>query len=337
MTTVQAIDAKANYNAVKIQINDPKTNIPEGLKNSEDNGIYNAVNIEVNRPSVDVAKKAIYDYPQAQSVVTYDMAGIAPVTKPQLPPPNLTTTEAEKAPQEANVSFQAAPEIVEAEKKTPNANIKDAVAKLSSNDYDVQAQQMEEIAKLAMQNPEKTIPFVTAEIFDSLINIIKKDTTNFAIPTESQIEARKKIIINEIAKEQAKLNNQKPEDFTPPYKVTEAELKEAMTLTEMEQAERNKEYALYTIAILAKTYADEVQKETGNIVPLTDLPGASEIVDTIKNNNNPGIKIASLDALRYISRPEYKDEIKSIFTVVTRDENPQVAELAKMAIQSLEQ
>lgn len=337
MTTVQAIDAKANYNAVKIQINDPKTNIPEGLKNSDDNGIYNAVNIEVNRPSVDVAKKAIYDYPQAQSVVTYDMTGIAPITKPQLPPPNVTTTEAEKVSNEANVAFQAAPEIVEAEKKTPNAKIQEAVTKLSSNNYDMQAQQMEEIARLSMQDPKNTLPFVTTEIFDNLINIIKKDTSNLAIPTDSQIEARKKIIINEIAKEQAKANGQKLDNFTPPYKVTEAELKEAMTLTDMEQAERNKEYALYTIAILAKVFADEVQNQTGNIVPLTDLPGASDIVEAMKTNKNPGIKIAAIDALRYISRPEYKDEIKSIFTLMTKDENPQVAELAKMAIQSLDQ
>lgn len=54
----------------------------------------------------------------------------------------------------------------------------------------------------------------------------------------------------------------------------------------MEQAERNKEYALYTISILAKIYTDEVEKQTGNIVPLTDLPGSAAIVDALRFNPN---------------------------------------------------
>ena len=61
MTYISAVDINkginskaATYNAVKIQINDPKTNITEGFKTSpEDNNTYNAVAIEVNRPSVE--------------------------------------------------------------------------------------------------------------------------------------------------------------------------------------------------------------------------------------------------------------------------------------------
>ena len=64
MTHIPTLDANrgintkaATYNAVKIQINEPKTNIPEGFKNSpEDNGTYNAVAIEVNRPTVEAGK-----------------------------------------------------------------------------------------------------------------------------------------------------------------------------------------------------------------------------------------------------------------------------------------
>ena len=57
MTSVSPItnSTDANYNAVKIKINDPKTTIPEGFK-SADLGNYNAINIEVNRPTVDVVK-----------------------------------------------------------------------------------------------------------------------------------------------------------------------------------------------------------------------------------------------------------------------------------------
>ena len=89
MTNITPLNADranaANYNAVKIQVNDPRTNIPEGFKSEDgDNGIYNAVNIEVNRPRVNAGMKKpeikpIYNYPQANGIVTYDMAGIAPV------------------------------------------------------------------------------------------------------------------------------------------------------------------------------------------------------------------------------------------------------------------
>ena len=100
MTHIPAIDANrainsksATYNAVKIQINDPKTNIPDGFKTSpEDNSVYNAVAIEVNRPAVEAGKKHkhhhchnIYDYPCAECPVTSDMAPIHPVKVPNLP------------------------------------------------------------------------------------------------------------------------------------------------------------------------------------------------------------------------------------------------------------
>ena len=103
----------------------------------------------------------------------------------------------------------------------------------------------------------------------------------------------------------------------------------------MEQAERNKEYALYTIAILSKVYTDEVLKHTGNVVPLTDLPGASTIVNALTKNENPSIKVASIDALKYIYRPEYKEEIKSVLNIASKDQNAYVSQIATITLDSL--
>lgn len=92
MTRIPSIDnnnilSKANYNAVKIQINDPKTNIPEGFKiNNEDEGLYNAVNIEVNRPAVNVIPaRMIYSYPNAEKAENVT----APLELNSLPVPPL--------------------------------------------------------------------------------------------------------------------------------------------------------------------------------------------------------------------------------------------------------
>lgn len=354
----------ANYNAVKIQVNNPQTNIPEEFKGAED-GIFNAVNIEVNDPSVNVRKNP-YDYPQADKLVTYDMlacpqCNIPPMPiyqtnlykfdteielecdcdeckaakaeakkadeKPAVPAPNLTTVEAEKA---QNVTFNGI-----SFKGVETDSVKNAVTKLNSNNYDEQALQMEEIARLSIETPEKIIPFVNTEIFDSLVKIAEKDTSNLSKPSEQQIETRKKIIVNELIKEQARTQGQEIKKEDLPYQLTDADLAIAIELTDMEQAERNKEYALYTMAILSKTFADEVQKQTGNVVPLTDLPGATTIVNSLKNNDNPGVKVAALDALRYISRPEYEKELNSIFTIATRDENPYVSRSAIIALENM--
>lgn len=97
MTTICPIDAcnaLASYNAVKIQVNDPRTIIPEGFKgNVDDHGIYNAANIQINRPTVEVKKDTTYEYPENKEVVTYEQAQIQTV---KVPAPNVTDVEAEK-------------------------------------------------------------------------------------------------------------------------------------------------------------------------------------------------------------------------------------------------
>lgn len=412
MTHIPTLDANrginskaATYNAVKIQVNDPRTNIPEGFKSSpEDDGTYNAVAIEVNRPTVETGTKhhhhSIYDYPCAECAVTSDMAPIHPVNIPNLPvfpvayqttnfinnrtlinaevevenkdeakqikkdlnktpeaelviieeeiiavpEPNVTTTDAEK--KDANnisfngISFKANEnkqtiEIVPPVEIKPDVEIPEVISKLSNSDFDIQAQQMENIARVSMQDPQKAVPYIVTEVFNELTNVVKKDTAELTPPSEKQIELRQQIIVNEIVKEQARSKQQNPDTIELPYQLTEKDIKTASTLSSMEQAERNKEYALYTMAILAKVYGDEVQRHTGNVVPLTDMPGVSTIVDTLRNDANAGVKIAAIDALSYLNKPEYKDEINSVLDLATKDANPLVARNAAITLDYL--
>lgn len=414
MTQIPAIHASksvntkaATYNAVKIQVNDPRTNIPEDFKpSSEDNGTYNAVSIEVNRPSVEAGKKqqhhnCIYDYPCADCPVTSDIAPIHPINLPEIPvfpvayqttnfinnrtiisaefeadnetepkniqqtnetsnpvegaeiviieeivavpEPNLTTTEEQKAKPE-DISFQGVSfkgnetnkiEIIPPVEIKPDIDIPKVVSNLSDSNFDIQAQQMEDIARVSMEDPQKAVPYIVTEIFSELIDIVQKDTSELAPPSEKQIELRKQIVINEIVKEQAAAQKQDLSKIELPYNISEKDIQEASNLSTMEQAERNKEYALYTMAILAKVYTDEVHRHTGNVVPLTDLPGVSSIVDAIRFNTNGGVKIAAIDALSYICRPEYKDEISSVLELATNDSSPYVARNAAMALDSI--
>ena len=459
---VQSIDNgfnRANYSAVKININKPEV-FANGANNQNpvvtnpinvncNNSDLNAVYINIDNPTVHAEPvQPIYDYPQAQMPMTYDMAQINQIPLPQgfnlayhttnvilpkmenelevegkdfkpvnnlktpdeqkietpnVPEPNYTTTEAEKgvkvgveetlpasenvekgvnvgaeetlptsdevkedAPEKVEETENAEeakeapavaeddtknadkinddvkvmdsevkeiekkkPEIIPGEEIKPDVDIPLVISNLTNADYDVQAQQMEEIARISMDNPENAVPYIVRDVFATLIDITKADTSELASPTEAQVQARKKVIANYLVMENAKGDK----NVKLPYELSDAEIELANQISPMEQAERNKEYAMYTMSVLAKIYTDEVEKQTGNIVPMTDLPGTSAIVDALRYNPNPEVKLAAIDALSHIERPEYKDELTTLFTLAQTDTNPLVAMAATRAIE----
>lgn len=408
---VQSIDnslVKPNYSAVKINISKPEVNAGGDINSiSDDNGNYSAVNINIDNPTVNTAPKKIYDYPEAQGPVTYEMANIHPVPLPHgfnlayhttnvilpkieheveietsepqnveaeeiaidkenenktdeaaestaavVPEPNYTTLEEEKGivpdKEEDNTTDNVKndlaikeeetkpveikkPEIIPGEEIMPEVDIPLVISNLTSNDYDVQAQQMEEIARISLDNSENAVPYIVREVFTSLIDISNKDTSDLAAPSDAQVQARKKLMANFAAMENAKDSNA---ETKLPYELSENDFILANELSPMEQAERNKEYALYTISILSKIYTDEVEKQTGDVVPLTDLPGSAAIVDALRYNPNSGVKIAAIDALRHIQRPEYKEELSALYTLAQADSNPQVSLAAAKALEN---
>ena len=315
MTHIPAVDANrmlpnkpANYNAVKIQINDPKTIIPDGYeKNPNDNNIYNGVDLVINRPTVEYVTKPVYSYPQAEEPVGYGMiysqkmldypilpptyqttnfvnnrtfinaeievegADLSKKSEPELvgkpqtddkvlvredvvlietipvedveveelsvvPQPELTTLEEQKADAiDSSLSFHGLTfkgakdvEIVPAVEIKPDVDVQQVVSNLASPDYDVQAQQMEDIARISMEDAQKAVPYIVTDIFNSLIEIVKKDTSNLAAPSEEQIDIRKKIIINELVREQAQAEGQDVSKIEVPYKLSEKDMETAM-------------------------------------------------------------------------------------------------------------
>lgn len=95
---------------------------------------------------------------------------------------------------------------------------------------------MEEIANMVKEEPQKATELLDAKVFDNLINIMNADSSKLAGPTSEQIAARQKLMSGE--------------------QISDADKNLATTITPMEQAERNKSYAMFTSAILQKLYAD---------------------------------------------------------------------------------
>ena len=369
MTSVPAASAIMikpipSYNGVKIRVNNPVVNT---IGDNKDNCNYNAVDIEVNNPKVTSVTKPIYVYPKSKGIITYDKTGLVPVNmphipvtpvayttinnktlinaeiakvpaeekqeKPVVPEPNVTTVEAEKNP-----SFHGLDnvEIISPEKIKPEVDINTVIAKLADKNFDVQAVQLKEIAETAMKEPVKAIPYIVTDVYSGLIDIINADTSALAKPSEQQLETRKKIILNELIKEQARKSGQDPKTVELPFSLTKEELQAAVELSPFELAERNKEYAIITTALLTKIYADETQKETGMVVPLTDLPGVSDFVNIIRNSKNTDTKLSAIEALVYIKRPEYKEELKAILELTANDKNPVVSEYAQKAMEYID-
>ena len=85
---VQSMDNninKQNYSAVKINIQKPQVNGNANLNNlqNDNNGNYSAVSINIDNPTVNMPEHRIYDYPEAQMPITYDMANINQIPLPQ--------------------------------------------------------------------------------------------------------------------------------------------------------------------------------------------------------------------------------------------------------------
>lgn len=250
--------------------------------------------------------------------------------QPQVVPPVMVPPMA-PAPQQVNINqapVAPAPAVpqapaaqsVEVAQPTPAAPLVDLngfVARLTSPDYEIQANTMEEIANMVKDEPVKATELLDAKVVDALINIMNADSSKLAGPTQEQIAARQKLMSGQ--------------------QISDAEKALATTITPMEQAERNKSYAMFTSAILQKLYGEEVAKLTGTTVPLTELPAAMNVVDQLKDNPNPMVRSSAIEALSYIQTPEYKKDLTTLFTIAQKDQDKNVQEAATAALEKLNQ
>lgn len=313
---------------------------------------YNAVKIDVHNPSVNAGgmtqqpqyatptmplynypQAPMYQYPQAQQpayyppvqpvvvppVVTQTPADVKPaeVPAPQVVEPAVVAQQPTEAPKAEAPKTAEAPkvEVAPSAPLEPQVDLNGFVAKLTNPDYDVQAAAMEDMANMVKNDPQKATELLDVKVMDALTNIVKADTSKLTGPTAEQLAAREKLLSNQ--------------------KMTDDEKKLASTITPLEQAERNKSYAMFTSAIMQKLYADEVAKLTNTTVPITELPGAVTIVEQLKNNPNPMVRTSALEALSYIQNPAYKKDLETLFTIAKNDQDKGVQEAATAALDKL--
>lgn len=311
MTSIQPIQmpqyvTQPNYNAVKIDINNPEVKTTQAPVEKP----------PYTKPVYSYPQALVYDIPQ-QSIYNPQSAEAKVVetpvnTTPIVPPP--AVVQAPITP-EVKVAKPETIEIKDPQKLESKMDINNVISKLSDPNYEIQAKALAAVAEVVQAAPQSATELLDVKVIDTLLGIMTKDTTKLQAPSPQQLEAREKILTN------------KP--------VTPEETAMAKTVTPMELAERNKQYSMYTVAILQKLYASEIEKTANTVVPMTELPGAAGIVEQVKNNPNPMVRAAGLDALSYIQRPEYKKDLTTIFSVAQNDQSPIVADTAKIVLEKL--
>lgn len=256
-------------------------------------------------------------FPQQGQIPT-QQTELAPVE--QQPMPQSAIEQPEPNPVAA-APATTMPEV-EQPAETPKVDTSALVADLKSSDPQAQYEAITSIANFTVATPDLALQVATEPVKQALVDIIKSDTSKLSDLSQekSAIEAKK----------------QKGEKLTPDEEATLT--KDSPRLI----AERNKVFAMFSLAMVQKMSRDNVAKyaqeqtEKGNPsttqLQLKDLAGYNEFVNIIQNEPSGQLKVAAIQALQYMANPDEKAEVEKILTPLLNDSDPMVSKTAKEAI-----
>ncbi len=309
--------AKSQFNGVNIEIFNPQGQA-SGMPNQNTEQVtmpaqFVPVQNPVVIPQYPVINQNPVVYNPSQQAVPGQVMPQQPVQIPaQAVSPNNVQVPAPQIQQPQQTP--EAPVVEAPQAPDPSKSPETFAGRLKTDDLEAQNGTIEEIATAVKENPDLGPVLLDTVVFDELVNIINKDTSKLQGPTPEIIELRQK----------------------DPSTLKEDEKVKASTPTPLEQAERNKQHALYTISFMQELLNSEIQKRNGQALELKDLPCIDTVIEAAKNNPNPSIRVGAIASLSYIARPEYKDDLKTIFDIAKSDEDARVQEAAQNALNSLE-
>ena len=265
--------------------------------------------VVVNPQPQQAQPQVVAQQPAAQMNVPVQTIAPTPVAQQpvEVPAPVIQSTPVAETPQ------AAAPVIQQPVAPDPSVTPEAFAGKLKTTDLEAQKTAIEEIAETVKNNETAGPILLDTQIFDGLVEVINKDTSALEGPSPEVIELRQK----------------------DPSTLSEADKIKAGTPSELEKAEINKQYALYTIAYMQERLNNELEKRNGSALELKDLPCIENIITTAKENPNPMLRIGALAALSHIARPEYKADLTTIFELAKADEDTRVQESAAKALEAL--
>lgn len=310
--------------AVNIQIFEPKA--------------YAAPQIpaQVQNPVYAYPQTSMYAQPYMNQYQQYMPQPYALPMTPQAQPPQqqmpAPVIEQQQAPAEQAPAQQApvqpqAPAVDTASTQTQNpqnqVDVNALVAGLQNPDTKVQEDSITKIANLSQGEPAMQNAVLSEPVMRGLADIIKQDTSGLQGPSEAQIAA-----INKAASGQ---------QLTP----------EEQALTEQlapkTAADKNRVISMFTLAMLQKNQRDEIDRynatqDAQNQVPqlpVNDLIGYNEIENAARNEQEKEVKLAAIQALSYVARPEDKQALEPVFQAALQDPEPLIQSAASEALANI--
>lgn len=260
-----------------------------------------------------------------ESVMTQE---VAPVPAAQIQPEAVPVQQQEAAqPAQVEAAQQPAqPEVTEVQTNAnaPLINIEELTQGLASPDADVKANTINKIAEYVQSAPETALQVVSEPIMNSLVNIINEDTTSLQGPTDQQIAIAEKIA--------------KGEQLTPEENALSEQL------SPRDKANKNRIFALYTLAMIQKLQRDELnqyietQKANGEQpiepIAINNLIGYNDIVNVINNDQRPELKVAAIQALQFVAEPQDKATVEAVLANSLNSQDEGVKSAAQEALAS---
>ncbi len=314
--------------------------LPAGNTVTTDKAQYNGVNIEITNPQgmgVPMSQQIPAQmYPVQQPVFIPQYAQPVqmpvqtsvqqPVLQQPIPAPQSVMPVQQQIPDtpapvvpEPQIPSQPAdvqntsPVINEPAASDPSLTPESFAGRLKTDNLQEQQNVIENLAKVIKEDDNAAPALLDTQVFDALVDIVNKDTSSLESPTPEVTELRNK----------------------PEAERTPEENEKANTVFPLEQAESNKQYALYTIAYMQDRLNSELEKRGSSALPLNELPCIDNVIIAAKSNPDPMVRAAGIAALSYIARPEYKDDLNTIFELAKSDEDNEVKDAADKASQAL--
>lgn len=322
-------------NAVNIQIFEPKAYAsPQAMQPDYTNQLYNYPQTSLyNAPM-----QAPYPYQMPQQM-PYQMPPMPQYTPQMMPyqqqpvvyavPPQVVSPAPQEmpAPVIEQTQTQAVPEptpqqtqevtVQQPAQPAQTVNINALVSGLQNADPAVQEKTITEIANYSQAEPAVAQQVLNEQIMGSLADIVGKDNSQLAGATPEQQAALDKAFKGE--------------------QLTEAETQLANQLSPKAAADKNKIIAMFTLAMLQKNQRDELdayiasQGNGANIASLgtENLIGFKEIQNAVLTDTNPEVRLAGIQAISYIAKPEDANVVQATLKNSLNDPEPLIQQAAQ--------
>ena len=328
-TNAQLPIPQGGANAVSINIYNPQAygstvqqpaqQVPYGYTNS----LYNVPQTSVYNQGVQYVPQYTVQQPAqeyAQPAQNPIQPAVAAIPAPSVMPESVLEQQPVQATQQVEINNQ--PEA----QTTTKIDTDELINNLRSTDSKVREAAINKLAEYAQDEDVDVVKQVVTEpIMQTLVDIISQDTTGLQGPTEEQIAVAEKVARGEqLTPEEDKLS----EDLSP-----------------RDAANQNRMFALYTLAMLQKFQRDEVDEyiasqkangqETIEPLKLNDVYGYNTVANVIKNDSRPEVKVAAIQSLRYIARPEDEAVVKEVLADSLKSNDEEVKSVAQETVETL--